>query len=137
MANIPKDMYDNEKWYIWDRPKEITPTGTWLETKKVKFEKLPEPVQASFKEILEGDEVALDGTMKCVDCEGTGKLEGEECDMCEGAGSTELKVSFAQVMGGAKGVYQLGVHDGDSPVNPSGHDYYVRADGSFIGYHES
>jgi len=111
---------------------EISPTGTWLETEALEPKDLPGPVRATFDAICGyalSDEIPELGDLPEEDVDATPEdeadLEGRE------------EVTCARVLGGAQGIYQLGLHDPDAPFNPSGRDYYVRADGSFVGWLES
>jgi hypothetical protein len=116
-----------EETYIHDSPPEISPCGTWLETQSVAFDALPEPVRATFQLIIDANPINPEW-----DVEGDDDEEGDAPHVDVGE-----DITYAQVMGGAQGIYQLGIHDAGSPVNPSGYDYYVRADGSYIGHTES
>lgn len=99
------------------RNKEISPSGKWLRTKKLKKARLPQPVQQALERILK---YYMSG------------LNPDDDDYAPG----EIEYTYAQVDEGNPDVYQFGVHQ-SSPFNPSGYDFYVRVDGSYIGFQES
>lgn len=112
--------YFSQDYYLDDRPKEISPSGKWLETTPVKFEQLPPGVQASFKKIQDA-------------------IHQEEQSSGEYNEDQQWsdRIDFASVGGGAQDVWEMGMHMSNAPFNPSGHDFFCRGDGTYLGYTES
>jgi hypothetical protein len=109
---------DEDKYYINDFNKEISPTGACvLETTTVAKDKLPAAARITFDAILsEGEDI-------------------NETD--DDTGEKVWNITFKRVDGGAKDVWKMGIHMKRCPVNPSGHDFFVRSNGSYIGFMES
>lgn len=108
---------------------EISPSGTWLETEALEPKDLPALVRARFDSIAGyalPDEIP---ELEDLPDEDAGS-DVEDFDGRE-------EVTVARVLGIAQGIYRLGLHDPDAPFNPSGYDFYVRADGSYLGWMES
>lgn len=105
--------------------------GAYTNVEEMELEDLPGPVQATFKAILDSSS----DSNKCEDCDGTGDLDGEPCDMCDGEGSYPEEITYGLVAD--QDVFAMGVHDPTSPVNPSGSDFFVKSDGTYLGFLES
>lgn len=91
--------------------------------KSVKPSKLPSVVRTLFIEFVAND-ISIQRAVRADD--------GESFDPRE-----EMEIGFS--MGDVNGniVWCLGIHDPQSPFNPSGHDFYAFNDGTFYGWTES
>lgn len=126
----------DERHYISGRPTEISPSGWWLETGPVLSRaELPDGARKLFESILTE---CRDGEWQLVL---SGDIDLEELRSLDQEGIREemltARVTFYRVLGGATDVWGMEIRDALAPMNPAGHDFYARADGTYLGFQES
>lgn len=92
----------------------VSPSGRWLEVRKVTLDEVPPPIEVLFKRFIAIVEAMNDDAKyPCINT-----IERE------------------QVLGGANDVWALQIHDEDSPENPSGFSFYFQGT-TYLGWEES